>query len=193
MRTSQLFLGVVLALGSIACNTESERRQRNVEAARALTLEYQAALKKELQAAMGEGGPAAAVSACRTAAPRIGARLASADAGRGWTVGRTSRRVRNPKNAATEWQNQGLREMERRLASKEPPEHIAWYDESGGRFLYMSPIMMGDVCVTCHGQSDRIPENVKSRLKELYPEDRATGFVVGESRGAFVVTGPLGR
>jgi hypothetical protein len=36
-------------------------------------------------------------------------------------------------------------------------------------------------------------QEVNERLAELYPEDTATGYAVGDLRGAFVVTRDLSR
>jgi hypothetical protein len=55
----------------------------------------------------------------------------------------------------------------------------------GGRHGYVEPIVMQPLCVTCHGEE--IAEPLRQRIAELYPEDRATGFRVGELRGLFWV------
>lgn len=184
---------VALALlGGTGCNKSEERRQANIAGARSLTGQYQTALKKELMTAMGAGGPAAAISVCRVEAPNIASHLAAAHPKEGWTVGRTARRVRNPQNAPNDWKKRGLDEIERRLSAGESPEKIEWYNEADGQFRYVSPIMMGDLCVTCHGAKDAIPVAVRDRIEEFYPQDSATGFASGELRGAFVVTGPVG-
>ena len=39
--------------------------------------------------------------------------------------------------------------------------------------------------MNCHGTD--IKPKVKEKLDELYPEDEATGFFLGDLRGAFVV------
>lgn len=185
---------VALALmGNTGCNKSEERRQANIAGARSLTGQYQTALKKELMTAMGAGGPAAAIEACRLEAPNIASRLAVAHPTEGWTVGRTSSRVRNPENAPSDWQKRALTEIERRITAGDSPKEIEWYDEADGQFRYVSPIIMVDLCVTCHGAKEAIPDAVTTRIQQFYPKDNATGFASGELRGAFVVTGPVGR
>lgn len=41
-------------------------------------------------------------------------------------------------------------------------------------------------CAACHGTS--IAPEVKDKLAELYPTDKATGFKPGELRGAILVS-----
>jgi hypothetical protein len=189
-----LFVLLALAwMGSAGCANSEERKRENIAGARALSQQYQAALKKELMSAMGAGGPVAAISVCHLEAPKIADRLADAHSKKGFTLGRTSDRVRSPKNAPNDWQKRGLAEIERRLAVGESPAKVEVYDEADGRFRYLSPIMTGDLCVTCHGAKEAIPAPLLDQIEALYPEDRATGFSVGELRGAFVVTGPAIR
>ena len=61
--------------------------------------------------------------------------------------------------------------------------------------VFYRPIRIGvDVCLKCHGDAESLAPEVSDRLAELYPDDRATGFAMGDLRGAFVVermvTGP---
>jgi excinuclease UvrABC helicase subunit UvrB len=44
-------------------------------------------------------------------------------------------------------------------------------------------------CLACHGKT--LAPQVAARLKELYPDDRATGYAAGEIRGAITLSRPL--
>ena len=46
--------------------------------------------------------------------------------------------------------------------------------------------MTGELCTLCHGEI--LDETVAQAVRAQYPEDRATGFVAGEMRGAFTVS-----
>lgn len=53
------------------------------------------------------------------------------------------------------------------------------------------PVINGkpvEVWQVSEAQGQSIKPDVQAKLKELYPEDEATGFSEGELRGAFVVT-----
>jgi hypothetical protein len=41
--------------------------------------------------------------------------------------------------------------------------------------------------VACHGVSDKITPEVAERLHTLYPADKATGYTVGQIRGAITI------
>ena len=56
------------------------------------------------------------------------------------------------------------------------------------RWGYVEPITVQPLCLACHG-SEIVPD-VADRISELYPEDRATGFAVGDLRGVFWVEFP---
>jgi hypothetical protein len=56
---------------------------------------------------------------------------------------------------------------------------------------YMRPLIVAPLCVDCHGPKENIPLEVKTILKEKYPDDRATGFLVGDVRGAISVKIPF--
>ena len=43
------------------------------------------------------------------------------------------------------------------------------------------------VCLSCHGPPGSLDPEVTTALKNLYPQDEATGYRMGDLRGAFVV------
>ena len=144
-------------------------------------------LKQELLAALNEGGPVTALSVCSQKAPVIAKKLA---AGKSWTIARTSLTVRNPRNTPDMWQQKTLESFAKRKASGEDPGKMEHYEvvtvEGKDVFRYMKAIPVVEPCLTCHGQ--QLTYDLKSRLNELYPEDQATGFSVGDIIGAFSVS-----
>ncbi|HKK55570.1 DUF3365 domain-containing protein [Marinobacter sp.] len=152
--------------------------------ARSLVKAFGSSLKQALQAAIKEGGLTNGIGVCNTVAPEI----AASNSNREWTISRTSLRVRNPDNKPTEWQELQLQAMDRQPVKNGKPVEVWQVSEASGQpeFRYMSAIPTQKLCLGCHGKS--IDPQVKARVKELYPEDRATGFSEGDLRGAFVVT-----
>ena len=136
-------------------------------------------LKGALQAALAES-PIAAVDACKLAAPSITEGAARPDL----RVGRTSNRLRNPDNAPPGWARALL------------DDYVAGAPDAGARAVrlpgggvgYVEPIRISPPCLACHGET--VSDGVRARLAELYPEDRATGFDVGDFRGLFWVEFP---
>lgn len=165
---------------SPAADAQTDRAVSAVQA-------YGKALKSELVAAMESGGPLAAIEVCHTEAPAI-ARRVSAD--QGLTVTRVSLKNRNPDAAPNEWQKEVLLSFEERAGSGEDPATLAWHDTAesadGEEYRFMKAIPADGVCLACHGAA--LAPEVKAKLAELYPEDKATGYALGDIRGAFVVT-----
>lgn len=143
-------------------------------------------LKGELEAGMAQGGPVNAIAVCNEKAPGIAAAHATRT---GWTVGRTSLKLRNADNAPDAWERQVLEEFEARKAAGEKPDTLVKAEEVDGHFRFMKAIPTGNVCLNCHG-GDVKPE-VEAKLKALYPKDQATGYRVNDLRGAFTLSRKL--
>ena len=145
--------------------------------------ELLAPFKQELQQALREGlaqGPADAIAVCSVQAPEIAASL-SRD---GVAMGRTSHRLRNPANASPEWVSPIVDAYASSASDREP--RIVEISET--QLGYVEPIVLQPLCLTCHGET--LAPDIASRIAELYPEDRATGFEVGDFRGVFWVEYP---
>lgn len=155
--------------------------------ARQVTQQFGGQLKSLLQAAMTSGGPVNALQVCKVNAPQI-ADAASKDSG--WKVARTASRVRNPANQPDPWEQQVLQDWARQVTAGTAVEHLQPATLiSASEYRFMQPIATGDLCVKCHG-TELAPE-VRAALTDLYPQDQATGFKVGDLRGAFSLRKPL--
>ena len=148
---------------------------------------YGGSLKAELQTAMQAGGPVNAISACQLKAPEIAKTVSEAEQ---LQISRVSLRNRNPvMGVPNEWQTQVLNDFEARKVKGEALESLVYSElvENGGKqeFRFMKAIPTEAMCLTCHGSE--ICPAVMTRLKELYPQDKATGFKEGDLRGAFAV------
>ena len=190
MRTSPAVLVLALALCPATAAFADEDLAARIGASREAIKSFAGALQKQLKSAMADGGPTAAIEVCNVAAPEI---AQSASAARGWSVGRTSLKLRNPDNAPDAWELAVLHDFEARKAAGEAPgtlDHAEIVAGDGQRtFRYMKAIGTQPVCIVCHGTS--IAPEVTARLDALYPDDRARGFEVGDIRGAFSITQPV--
>ena len=139
-------------------------------------------LKQELRQAMAAGGPVAAVKVCHTRAAAIAAAVSAETQ---WEIGRTSLKWRNPNNAPDEWEQQTLRQFEQRKAAGEAVAKLEAMKTTNEGFRYMKAIPTQGLCLTCHGTE--IKPEIASELQRLYPEDNATGFRLGDIRGAFTM------
>ncbi len=139
-------------------------------------------LMKALKQAMAEGGPTAAIKVCNIEAPAIAKAVSEQH---GWKVGRTSLKVRNPNNAPDEWETQVLQTFEQRKAQGEEVASLEHIETTDSSVRFMKAIPTKGVCLTCHGSE--IQPELSAELKRLYPDDKATGFKLGDIRGAFTL------
>lgn len=158
-------------------------------AAKALLTRLGGALKTEMAA----NGPVSAVDVCKEIAPKIAADVSRQT---GWTVGRVGTRARNAETGTADaWNAGALANFAERMKQGEKPDAMERSEvvaEPSGMYLrYAKAIAVQPMCLTCHGPVGSIPEGVRARLQAEYPMDKATGYKVGELRGAVVVKRPL--
>lgn len=191
-----LLLAGSLLAGSAALTAQATQAADAVDTA-ALAAEGKQAmmafgtqLKGELQAAMKAGGPVNAIGVCNDRAVPI-AEGVSAETG--WTLGRTSHKLRNPNNAPDAFEQSVLEDFLARQAQGESAAemvHTAIVDTPDDRrFRMVKAIPTAEACLTCHGTE--IAPEVTEKLDALYPADAARGFREGEMRGVFTLEKPL--
>jgi hypothetical protein len=179
-----VFAGVALA--------EDDDIESRTEAADKLSAQFLGELKSALVEEMQQGGPAAAIGVCTDLAPEIAGRLSRET---GWRVTRVGTRVRNPLLGMPDpWEQQALQKLQQELDSgAQPPlSHSEIVEEPGGRyFRYVRAINVGGPCLACHGSKDQMSSEVRHLLAERYPHDQATGYALGDLRGAVSIKQPL--
>lgn len=140
-------------------------------------------LKARLVETMQAEGAVAAIEVCNVEAPAIASDVGAAA---GLDVGRTSLRVRNPANQPGPRERAVLEQWAEAVAAGTPVTELSPHVEGqGGDFLWMKPIGVEAPCLACHGEA--LAEPVAQAIAARYPDDRATGYALGDLRGAFVV------
>lgn len=175
-------LKIILVSLVVSVSVSAAAQSSRLEEARALSTSLQEQLSSKLMAAMKAEGPVHAIGVCHVEAPEIAAQL-SRDGE--VEVGRTALRVRNPANAPQAEHREVMRDFTKAL-NKNPeviPETLITLDN--GEQHYLRAIVMQPQCAACHGKS--IAPEVQAAITEKYPNDQATGFAVGELRGAFLI------
>jgi hypothetical protein len=142
---------------------------------------FAAEMMAALTYAVKENGPSEALSVCNVVAPDI----AVAHAKEGWFLSRITDKPRNSSNRADENQKAILA----RFAADSTLHFIAQWDdpETKETFHYYKPIRTGEICLQCHGTEAELGKGVREKLAELYPDDEATGYELGDLRGMFAV------
>ena len=156
------------------------------EEAAAIVERFASGLQAELKGAMQRGGPLEAITVCRDIAPSMAAQL-SRDTG--WQVRRVSLRARNPAiglpDAWEQAQLQRFADAQENGASL-PLRHFERVVEPAGVAVrYLQAIPTQGLCLACHGAVEEQPPALRAALEAHYPHDPATGYRVGELRGAF--------
>lgn len=196
--TDNRFLGVLLFTVSgmaVAQSTPLSTIDASlVQSTRGIAGELLGQLGQKLKAAMSTDGPVAAVSVCKESAPAIARQLSIANDAK---VTRVGTRVRNQNmGIPNAWQKEALTQFEARLAQGEKAADIEYWqvaDNGHGKseLRYAKAIAIQPQCLSCHGSAQEIAAPLAEKLRIEYPNDQATGYSVGQLRGAVVVTRPL--
>lgn len=186
----KLFIFALVAILP-AAQTLADGHGQRAQQSREVIKTFFAELKGELQNAIKEGGPVKAIEVCNSKSPEITQRLSQE---KGWSIGRTSLKLRNPANAPDAWEKAVLEEFEARKAAGEDPQKLEHYEvvtQNGVKqFRYMKAIPTAKKpCLVCHGEN--LKPEVAAALDKLYPTDQARGYREGDIRGAFTITQPM--
>lgn len=165
---------IALLLISAASCRKSDRVDPLAKTDEALT-QFAGTLRGKLGEAMKAGGPAGAVEVCAKEAPALYAKM---KADTGVIIGRSSLRLRNPADAPPPWVADWLKQQGERKA--EGVHGIRVIDGNVARVL--RPIAIEAPCLACHGK--QIAPEVRDALAAKYPTDAATGYELGDLRGA---------
>jgi hypothetical protein len=151
-----------------------------VSIAEAAADDLRSTLSSRLATAMRDKGPEGGIDVCANEAKKL---TGEVSARHGVEIGRTSSRLRNSDNAPRKWVSAYLDDVSGKKAAEVTP---AVFD-LGERLGVVQPLATMPMCVKCHGDSAALPEPVKAALAKSYPDDRATGFAVGDLRGVLWV------
>ncbi len=177
----------ILTLASCAlfATTVLADEAKLLEEARALPATMVPKLLEVLQDEIAKSGHANAISVCREKAPAMAKGLSEKT---GWAIRRVSLKNRNPKAVPDAWEEAVLREFEQRLAAGQSPVTMDKSEvvviDGQKTMRYMKALPTQELCMNCHGKPNKVSADVQAKLKELYPDDKATGYDVGQIRGA---------
>jgi hypothetical protein len=191
LRFATLLVAAWAGLGTSAQEPADARRL--AEETRKVANDLVAQVRGELTKELEFSGPLRAVIVCKYTVPEISSAISRKT---GWRVTRVALRPRNPALGTPDaWEQKALLDFERRAEKGEKPETLELGEvvtEPGGRYYrYMKALPLGPLCVACHGAPDKLTPNVRALLEAEYPHDRATGYAVGQIRGAVTIKRPL--
>lgn len=181
------------ALAAAAALAQADAFPQMVEDARKMAAQLVQRVGGELVKEMELTGPVRSILVCKYSSPEIAAELSRKS---GWRISRVSLKPRNPAMGTPDaWEQQVLLDFDRRAARGEKPEAIEHAEivaeAQGSYFRYMKALPVRGLCLSCHGPVSGIDESTRTRLANEYPFDKATGYHVGEVRGAVTIKRPL--
>lgn len=144
-------------------------------------------LSGRLQGAIARHGTAGAVAYCSQAALPLVDSLARAQ---GVRIKRTSDRLRAAHDAPDADEQRRLAEVAAQLAQGARPAEIgAQARLLGDSVAFYQPILIAmPTCLKCHGQPGAdIDSLTQAALAQRYPNDRATGYALGDFRGLWSI------
>lgn len=168
-----------------ACNSSHSDYREDLERGRMIRKASFEALSSAVKAALERGGVQEAVSYCNIEAnPLVDSLSMAYDV----QVRRTSFHFRNPENKPAEREEPLLVAYKQEVMNgRTPADTVIYYDD--GEAAYYSPIIIEKpLCLTCHGNpGTTMSEENAAHIRTLYPDDRATGFEMGDLRGMWTI------
>lgn len=194
--TALLFIGLF-----IGCTQKKEQKKQQPTAQTAAAIDTSLVMNEgkqitkvaaktlvsNLKQAMSEGGIENALRFCNVEAMPI---TDSLSRNYDVTIARASHRPRNQSNRADSLEMQTIKKYLSQIDKEQKLEPAIYKAEDA--ITFHAPIQIPNgLCLSCHGEPGvNIAEADLKTIKELYPEDEATGFEMGELRGIWTIRFP---
>ena len=185
MKKCLITAAVMLAAAPLTLHAEAA--DPNLNQARTLVKQFAGQLQAEVAAGMKAGGP----GAYDRGLLRQGAGNRRPD-NRVLRLAGGSHQPQAAQSRGTPdaWELQVLEQFEARKAAGEPVDKLEFAEVVGSgddqQYRYMKAIPTGQVCLNCHAAEIKPP--VEEKLSQIYPQDQARGFSLGDIRGAFTLS-----
>lgn len=178
----KVLLSVFFMISLISCNSSLKNGKDNqqeifISHADNIVGKSQQILVKTVSQKISELGAPHAITFCNENALPL---LDSISLIYGVSISRVSEKYRNPKNKPSKQDLIALKTLSK--------GDIKFYQNKNAS-IYYAPIRIGmSVCLKCHGDNKEIDAPTLTKIKELYPSDRAFDYKIGEFRGAWKVS-----
>ena len=140
-------------------------------------------LGPKLKAAMQSGGTEKAITVCKEVAQTQTLNVSNTFSNLSLT--RVSIKSRNPENQANHFDQKILSQWQKTIEAGKPLPDPVVVLKDDTTAVYYKPILTQAICLNCHGDAENFATPLKAKLSELYPKDQATGYKLGDLRGAF--------
>ena len=165
--------------------SEAEIVEKVHEIGNTIAVATKSTLGKNLQKAIAEGGVQNAIAFCNLNAMPL---IDSLSAGYGAEIKRVSLKARNPNDLPNDMERQLLEAYAFQWRDSIPlATNVQAMD--GARYLFTKPILVDNaLCLSCHGkQENGMLKETDDFIKTKYPQDKATGYNIGDLRGMWSI------
>ncbi len=184
MKITHLFLSLSFASSLVLATTNTQVNQNEiVEIGKKSAATLAQTLGKNMKAHMKSGGPLDALTFCSNEADTL---TQSVNKNLNAKAKRVTLQARSAANFPTETEKKVLESLDALQKSGVTlPEYLV--QKVGAKeFKFYKPIVIDNgVCLKCHGNLEE--GELKNTIKARYPDDKATGYKMGDLRGAIVV------
>ena len=208
MKYFNIIISIIILFSVISCSTnakKSEKQQTKIDEnskvsyisltdVNAKTLQKRGAiiiklaateLGSALKKAINNEGAEKAILFCNHNAIKITDSLATAE---NVTIRRIAIKNRNPENEVNASESEIFTKYLKEWKDGKTLEDKITIDNNGHP-VYYKPIIINKKCLTCHGiPGETMPENIASKIKDIYPNDKAIDFKDKQPRGMWAVT-----
>ncbi|MDP3088360.1 MAG: DUF3365 domain-containing protein [Methylotenera sp.] len=182
---------VLLVLAVPACATKisnEAKMAKYLDESRNTAMEFRTKLMSVQKSQLESVGAEHAIPVCKVVAPAMAMEY-SKD---GRDLKRVSLKARNKALGSPDaWEKEVLERFDKEQREGQPIDKMevstVSMDSDGRWFRYMKAIPTQAQCLQCHGKPADITTSMKALLIKEYPEDSATGYSVGEVRGAISI------
>ena len=189
MKTVSFLFSMALLLVISGCQSgpeeiEPEVYDRYIAAGDEITNRAQSVLLAHVSKAMQAGGPEYAVEFCNLEVSGITDSLNRAG---DVSISRISSKYRNPNNAPhNKTEKELLDEFEQKIAGAPGGDTLIRMND---QLVYYKTIRTAmPACMNCHGEPGTgIKPATLEKINNLYPDDKATGYVLNDFRGLWKV------
>ena len=174
----------------ISCNSNQNKKiepeiySEYIETGNEISNRAQGVLLSNVSSAMQKGGPEYAIEFCNLEASSLIDSLSEAN---NCIISRVSAKNRNPGNAL---KNNREKQLWNSYAAKlEKGNSSDTLIQDGKTLVYYKPIKTAmPACLKCHGTpGEDIQPATHETIRELYPNDKATGYNLNEFRGLWKI------
>lgn len=187
-----LTLSVLISLASCTSNENKIETEKYKAELDSYANEYMAGLKSVLIKNMQQGGPLQAINVCSDTAADMTTIFSEQKLVK---VKRSSLKNRNVNNIPDSYEENAIMHFTKLANNEKLNDTVSLIEkvkiDEKEAIVYSKPIFIEAPCLNCHGSEDQISKEVAEFIKKKYPDDKATGYKIGDLRGIISVTKTL--